>query len=82
VLLNVLIVVVVDTYGAVKNDDSEKEFWTSRLEFVTEVVVLQRIFTTDANQRPPTHTFGQSTANVLGQPLKKTARQPTEKAAY
>jgi hypothetical protein len=44
ILLNVLIAVVVDTYGAVKQEDSQAVFWTSRLEFATEVVVLKRGF--------------------------------------
>jgi hypothetical protein len=44
ILLNVLIAVVVDTYGAVKEEDSEAVFWASRLEFATEVVVLKRGF--------------------------------------
>ena len=39
-MLNVLIAVVVDSYGAVKDEDSEEVFWSSRLEFATEVVVI------------------------------------------
>jgi len=39
VLLNVLIAVVVDAYSNVKNKSSEEVFWSSRLEFATEVVL-------------------------------------------
>ncbi len=45
VLLNVLIAVVVDSYGNVKNKDSEEAFWSSRLEFATEVEVTSNLIT-------------------------------------
>jgi hypothetical protein len=44
VLLNLLIAVVVDSYEAVKNDDSEEVFWSSRLEYVMEVEVMSNWF--------------------------------------
>jgi hypothetical protein len=44
VLLNVLIAVVVDSYGAVKNEDSEEAFWSSRLQYVTEVEAISNWF--------------------------------------
>jgi hypothetical protein len=39
VLLNVLIAVVVDAYSNIRNKSSEEVFWSSRLEFATEVVL-------------------------------------------
>jgi hypothetical protein len=45
VLLNVLIAVVVDSYGNVKNKASEEVFWSSRLEFATEVEVTSNLIT-------------------------------------
>lgn len=43
-LLNLLIAVVVDSYNAVKNDDSEEVFWSSRLEYVMEIEVMSNWF--------------------------------------
>jgi hypothetical protein len=43
-LLNLLIAVVVDSYDAVKNEDSEEVFWSSRLEYVMEVEVMSNWF--------------------------------------
>jgi hypothetical protein len=40
VLLNVLVAVVVDSYGVIKNERSEEVFWCNRLDFITEVVVI------------------------------------------
>lgn len=42
--MNLLIAVVVDSYNAVKNDDSEEVFWSSRLEFVMEIEVMSNWF--------------------------------------
>jgi hypothetical protein len=86
-LLNVLIAVVVDTYGAVKNEDSEEVFWTSRLEFVTEVVVLKRVLkriitallkyiTTNADEQSAANNAGPPDQNVDVQPTMKTDGQP------
>jgi hypothetical protein len=41
ILLNVLIAVVVETYGAVRVDKSEVVYWTSRLEFAFEMGILR-----------------------------------------
>jgi hypothetical protein len=65
-----LIAVVGDTYGAVKDEESEEEFWTCWLEFVTEVVVLKRTLKRNIT--------GQSTANNDGQPSTNTDMQLAE----
>ena len=44
VLFNVLVAIVVDAYGAVKQTDSEEVFWSNRLTFVAEVEVLSSWF--------------------------------------
>ncbi len=65
-----------DAYGAVKNEDSEEVFLTSRLEFVTEVVVLKRIVSRAADEQPIESTAGQPTTNTDGQLIVSTAGQP------
>jgi hypothetical protein len=43
VLLNVLIAIVVDTYGTIRDDQAEEVFWLSRLDFVAEVEVIKAL---------------------------------------
>jgi hypothetical protein len=43
VLLNVLIAIVVDTYGTIRDDKTEEVFWSSRLHFVAEVEVMKNL---------------------------------------
>lgn len=62
ILLNILIAIVVDTYGSVKEEDAEEVFWKSRLEFVTEVVVILKCCKT-------ANTDSEQTANDFGQLL-------------
>jgi hypothetical protein len=56
VLLNTLIAVVVDAYASAKDRTTDEDMWLSRLDFVTEVVILQKIMLTDADKRPTTNT--------------------------
>jgi hypothetical protein len=39
----VLIAIVVDTYGTIRDDKTEEVFWSSRLDFVAEVEVMKAL---------------------------------------
>ncbi len=72
---------MVDTYGAVKNEDSEQVFWTSQLEFATEVVVIfERHLTTNNNSCCGccSDTGEQLTTHSVAQPATNDNERPND----
>lgn len=77
-LANVLIALVVDSYGVIKNERAEIVFWANRLDFIAEMYTLRLAQCNNNNQKNNYDTLAIGNNNSELEELNDLQQRPTE----